>query len=81
MKVWQDRHKLVSNRTLTANAIKLGLVEFVRDKRLKVKEWVPRDWELELLPGQIAPKKAVQTSNDGPEMRKLGDKAGVFFNF
>lgn len=81
LKVWQDRHKLVSNRTLTANAIKLGLVEFVRDKRLKVKEWVPRDWELELLPGQIAPKKAVQTSNDGPEMRKLGDKAGVFFNF
>lgn len=74
LKVWQDRHKLVSNRTLTANAIKLGLVEFVRDKRLKVKEWVPRDWELELLPGQIAPKKAVQTSNDGPEMRKLGDK-------
>lgn len=46
-----------------------------------MKEWVPRDWELELLPGQIAPKKAVQTSNDGPEMRKLGDKAGVFFNF
>lgn len=75
LKVWQDRHKLVSNRTLTANAIKLGLVEFVRDKRLKVKDWVPRDWELELLPRQIAPKKAVQTSNDGPEIRKLGDKA------
>ncbi|OXB38379.1 hypothetical protein J007_01836 [Cryptococcus neoformans] len=75
LKVWQDRHKLVSNRTLTANAIKLGLVEFVRDKRLKVKDWVPRDWELELLLRQIAPKKALRTSNDGPEIRKLGDKA------
>ncbi|KJE04059.1 hypothetical protein I311_02190 [Cryptococcus gattii NT-10] len=74
LKVWQDRHKLVSNRTLTANAIKLGLVDYVRDKRLKVKDWIPRDWELEVSTGQTVPKKAVQTSHDGPEIRRLGDK-------
>lgn len=75
LKVWQDRHRLVSNRTLTANAIKLGLVDYVRDKRLKVKDWIPRDWGLDVSSGQILPKKAVQTSHDGPEIRRLGDKA------
>lgn len=73
--MWQDRHKLVSNRTLTANAIKLGLVDHVRDERLKVKDWIPRDWELDVSQGQTVPKKAVQTSHDGPETRRLGDKA------
>lgn len=73
-KVWQDRHMLISNRTLTANAVKQGLVKYVRNKKFKVKDWTPRDWELDQPPGQFAPKKAMPTSFDGPESRMLGDK-------
>lgn len=76
-KVWQDRHMLISNRTLTANAVKQGLVKYVRNKKFKVKEWTPRDWELDLPPGQFTPKKAMPTSFDGPESRTLGDKVSM----
>ncbi|WVQ97460.1 hypothetical protein IAU59_004573 [Kwoniella sp. CBS 9459] len=41
-----DRHVLSSNRTLQFHAVKVGLAKYVRNKRFKAKDWLPRDWEL-----------------------------------
>ncbi|ODN84460.1 hypothetical protein L202_00407 [Cryptococcus amylolentus CBS 6039] len=74
LKTWQDRHKVVSNKTLAHNCIKLGLVNYVRDRRVKVKEWAPRDWDFDTWIGGTAMKKHLKTSEDKSEFRNLGDK-------
>ncbi|WWD09420.1 hypothetical protein V865_007544 [Kwoniella europaea PYCC6329] len=42
----QDRHVITSNRSLQHNALKVGLNKYIRTKRFKSKEWLPRDWIL-----------------------------------
>ncbi|WVQ85568.1 hypothetical protein IAT38_007734 [Cryptococcus sp. DSM 104549] len=73
-KTLEDRHVVCSNRTLLAHAVRTGLDKFVRTKRFKVKDWVPKDWELDTPLNGAPPNRPVRTSYDGLEERKLGDK-------
>ncbi|WVO12962.1 hypothetical protein L204_100571 [Cryptococcus depauperatus] len=74
LKVWHDRHKIVSNRTLAHNAVKLGLAKYIRDRRFKAKDWIPRDWEIESQLAETQSNNSLKTSFSGPEYRTLGDK-------
>ncbi|OCF55448.1 hypothetical protein L486_06931 [Kwoniella mangroviensis CBS 10435] len=42
----QDRHVITSNRSLQHNALEVGLNKYIRNKRFKSKEWLPKDWIL-----------------------------------
>ncbi|WVW82307.1 hypothetical protein I302_104313 [Kwoniella bestiolae CBS 10118] len=41
-----DRHVITSNRSLAHNALGVGLHRYIRTKRFRAKEWLPRDWIL-----------------------------------
>ncbi|WRT64153.1 uncharacterized protein IL334_001082 [Kwoniella shivajii] len=44
---FQDRHVTTSNRSLQDNAIKVGLTRYIRSKRFKAKDWLPKDWAVD----------------------------------
>jgi endoribonuclease Dicer len=63
-----DRHVLVSNRSLMANAIEAGVVPFIRSAPHRLKLWIPNGWAVE-----------IGTESDGrkaTDKQHLGDKVG-----
>lgn len=63
-----DRHVLVSNRSLMANAIEAGMVPFIRSAPHRLKQWIPYGWVIE-----------IGTESDGrkaTDKQHLGDKVG-----
>ncbi|OCF34053.1 hypothetical protein I316_04400 [Kwoniella heveanensis BCC8398] len=72
-----DRHVLSSNRTLHAQAVKIGLAQYVRNKRFKAKDWLPRDWELvwtEMGDRATSAKASAASSQPILGQHQLGDK-------
>lgn len=61
-----DRHLMVSNRALQVNAIKAGIVPYIRSSPLRIGDWVPWGWTWNLN-GKKVTDDSVQT---------LGDKVG-----
>jgi dsRNA-specific ribonuclease len=63
-----DRHVLVSNRSLMADAIEAGVVPFIRSAPHRLKLWIPFGWAVE-----IGPESDGRKATD---KQHLGDKVG-----
>jgi hypothetical protein len=61
-----DRHFMVSNRSLKANAIDAGVVPYIRSAPTRVKLWKPHGWSVESADGEEKKEVAVK--------QHLGDK-------
>ncbi|KAK8865932.1 hypothetical protein IAR55_001081 [Kwoniella newhampshirensis] len=73
-KIKMERQIICSNRSLMSYALSAGLAKYVRSKRFKAKDFVPRDWVLEEIAGMTQAKTTMRTSQEGMEVRSLGDK-------
>ncbi|WWC86249.1 uncharacterized protein L201_001122 [Kwoniella dendrophila CBS 6074] len=76
-----NRHIITSNRSLQNYSVSdnLQLNKFIRSKRLKVKDWLPKDWDFDWnssdLPANRQNHKLQKLSSDDMESQHdLGDK-------